>query len=379
MWSNILAQEKVKNNLRSLYESGKISHAYLFHGQEGTGKDAAAIEFAKLVNCLSPINSEACDKCDNCKSITSLKSRLLSFICALPSGKSGDSDNNPLENLAPADYEDYIQQLGQKSADPYYKLRLSNANNIKISSIRELVNKIYISQNTGDKKVFLISEADKMKQEAANALLKVLEEPPKNSMIILTTSRITSLPQTVIGRCHKIFFEPLSAADIREKLLKEYKSEYSSALIDISSKFSDGSYSRALELLELGIDEIRDRAIDYMIAILRKDYLNLTTIIKEISSRSDKSKLRYFFFFLNLWFRDLLKIKYFGENINKEDLANYDKYDRLQKFNKNFPEIDFYNIIMALEESERMIEQNISPQLIVTNLSFKIGNLVKAT
>src|SRR6187399_1918098 len=110
MWSNIIGQERVKDILKNIYSGGKISHAYIFYGNKGTGKDAAAIEFAKLLNCDDPVNgNEACDKCKSCVEISSLRSPVFKYIVALPSGKNeSDEDTSPLEKLEKEDFENYM-------------------------------------------------------------------------------------------------------------------------------------------------------------------------------------------------------------------------------------------------------------------------------
>jgi DNA polymerase III subunit delta' len=374
MWNNIIGQERVIEKLKSAFKSGKVSHACLFHGTGGTGKDAAAIEFAKLLNCRNIQNSdEACDKCENCKKISSLRSEYLQLICALPAPKTDESDSSPVEKLAGADFDLYMEQLELKSENPYHHISLPNANNIRINSIRDLVSKIYLSSPQGTTKVFLVSEADKMRQEAANALLKVLEEPPKNSVIILTTSRLNSLPQTIIGRCQNVHFEPLTEQQIQSKLSET--TDYSPKQIEISSKLSFGSYTRAVELLEMGIEDIRNSAIQYLVALLKDDYAEMVLISRTITAKNDKNKTRYFLFFLNIWFRDLLHTR-FGQQAK---IANIDMTDRLGKLNENYPDVDIYNIIMTLEEAEKLIGQNVQLTLILINLSFKLKHLIKKT
>lgn len=374
MWNNIIGQERVIEKLKSAFKSGKVSHAYLFHGTGGTGKDAAAIEFAKLLNCRNIQNGdEACNKCENCKKISSLRSEYLQLICALPAAKTDESDSSPVEKLAGADFDLYVEQLELKSENPYNHISLPNANNIRINSIRDLVSKIYLSSPAGTTKVFLVSEADKMRQEAANALLKVLEEPPKNSVIILTTSRLNSLPQTIIGRCQNIHFEPLTEQQIQSKLSET--TDYSPKQIEISSKLSFGSYTRAVELLEMGIEDIRNSAIQYLVALLKDDYAEMVLISRTITAKNDKNKTRYFLFFLNIWFRDLLHTR-FGQ---QSKIANVDMTERLGKLNENYPDVDIYNIIMTLEEAEKLIGQNVQLTLILINLSFKLKHLIKKT
>jgi DNA polymerase III subunit delta' len=372
MWSNITGQDAVIKKLISVYKSGKVPHAYLFHGVSGTGKDAMAIEFAKLLNCTNIQNSdEACDKCDNCKKIASLRSEYLQLISALPAAKSDETDSSPVEKLSGDDFKSYMEQLQMKSENPYHHISLESANNIRINSIRDLVSKIYLSTPAGNKKVFIISEAEKMRQEAANALLKVLEEPPKNSVIILTTSKLNSLPQTIIGRCQNIHFEPLTNEQIHAKLSET--TEYSKKQIEIASKLSFGSYTRATELLEMGIEDIRNTAIEYLISLLKNDYAEMVLICRNVTAKNDKEKTKYFLFFLNIWFRDLLNIRY----NRASQIANIDMEERLVKLNSNYPDVDIYNVITSLEEAERLIGQNVQLTLILVNLSFKLKHLIK--
>lgn len=375
MWNNIIGQKKVIEKIKSVYKSGKVAHAYLFEGTEGVGKDAVAIELAKLLSCKNILNgNEACDECESCKKISSFRSEYFKIICALPAGKSEETDSDPIEKLAASDFDSYIEQLRLKSENPYNHISLPNANNIRINSIRDLVSKIYLSAPSGYKKVFLVSEADKMRQEAANALLKILEEPPKNSVIILTTSKVNLLPQTIIGRCQKIHFEPLDEEQIKTRL--SAKTEYPEKQIELASRLCFGSYSRAARLLEMGIEEIRNYSLQYLLSLLKDNYAETVLISRNITAKNDKEKTRHFLFFLNIWLRDLLHVKNLnGADTNK--ITNFDLAERLTKLNNNYPKTDIFGIIMELEEAEKLISQNVQLTLILVNLSFKLKKLFK--
>jgi len=218
-----------------------------------------------------------------------------------------------------------------------------------------------------------------MKQEAANALLKVLEEPPKNSILILTTSRINTLPQTVIGRCQKIYFEPLPSELIKEKLssaLKENNDSASKEEMELASRLSSGSYTRAIELLELGISQLRENALSFLIALLTDNYVETVSIIRAITSKNDKKRTKYFLIFLNTWFRDLLLLKYQTEDTSYS-VSNLDVSDRLKRFNSKYPDTDIFSIITDLEESDKQITQNVQLNLILINLAFKLRKYIK--
>lgn len=381
MWTNLTSQEHIKDKLISLFVSRKISHAYLFYGSEGIGKDAAAIELAKLLNCENVQNGcDACDECYSCKSISAFKSEYLNFICALPTSKS-ESNGDPLESLSTSDFDEYLAELHKKAENPYHKINLANANNIRINSIRWLNSKIYLTGNEKKKKVFLISEADRMRQEAANSLLKILEEPPKNSIIILTTSKLNSLPPTITGRCQRLHFHPLTNDEVKEKILslkkkdKEELSEFGDKEIQLACQLCGGSITKAIELLNYGADEVRKEAVLFLLSILKNDPAEVVAIARNMSGKSKKDKPKFFLFLLNTWFRDLLQNKF---NVKKNSLiANQDLLDRLSSFNKNFPNTNIYDIILQLEEAEKMLGQNINPETLLIDLSFKLKRMIR--
>jgi DNA polymerase-3 subunit delta' len=381
MWNKIIGQQRVINQLTALYKSSRISHAFLFSGEAGVGKDAVAVEFAKLLNCTNVTDTQACDKCVNCKSISSLNHELLNFICALPSGRSDQSGSNPLESLSQSDYQNFLSELNKKSRNLYYRMSLANANNIRIDSIRELVRKIYLSSSAGTRRVFLISEAEKMKREAANALLKVLEEPPGSSILILTTSKPEQLPQTIIGRCQKISFETLPVDKIKENIIKESENnadyKFSNEEIELASSLSGGSYSRTLDLLNYGVKELRDTCLNFMISFLKKDYAELVSICRSVPSRSDKNKSRFFLYVLKIWFNDLLHVKNYSDNQKPLQISNTDLKERLITFRKNYPETDIFKIILQFEEAEKMLGQNVNPEFVLTNLAFHLKHFIK--
>lgn len=372
MWKNIAGQKRVKEKLSSIYFSGKIANAYLFYGPDGVGKDAAAIEFAKLLNCDNPSSKGSCDICSSCRKIQSLRSELLYLITALPRGASDDTGSDPVDKLSQSEFERYLEELEEKSINPYHKILIQGANNIRINSIRWLIEKIYLTSNEGKVKVFLISEADKMRQEAANALLKVLEEPPRGSLLILTSSKVNLLPETITGRCQGICFESLKTNEIIEKLSE--RSIWSEKDISLAAKLSGGSYANAEKFLNNGIKEYRDMVINFLISSIKNDYSELASVSKIVSSGNDRERTRYFLFILNLWFRDLMYVRH--GNVSESELVNYDLRDRLMRLNTNYPDADIFNIIKELEESERLLNQNVQPYLILVNLGIKLSELI---
>ena len=370
MWSNILGQERVKEILKNIFQSGKVSHAYIFYGAEGIGKDDAAIEFAKLLNCEDPVNgNEACDKCKSCMETDSFRSSLFKFITALPTGKNeSDEDTNPVEKLEKEDFEIYLEEMDSKISDKYHKISIPRANDIRISSIRQIRREIYMTGRSGKKKVFLISVCDQMNPQSANSLLKILEEPPKDSILILTTSRINSLLPTIIGRCQKIKFNNLS----KEQILSYIKSKgemIKDSEAEFYAQLSDGSITKSNEILGKNYLELRDKVLELLGALLTNQHLKLGNDIDFITGKKDKERVKQFLILLSIWFRDITAKSHDSDVM----IINKDKADRISKFVTNF-DSDNYKIINLIEEAIRDIDSNVFLDGMLYNLSYKINS-----
>lgn len=368
MWSNIYGHKRVIETLKKIYQSKKIANAYIFFGPEGIGKDTVAIEFAKLINCDSVINNaEACDKCQSCKQTQSLYSSIFKFITALPSGTSDNKkDTDPINTLSKTDFENYLGELEEKRKNPYHRITIPGANFIRIDSIRQLKNDIYLKGIKGKKKIYLISRADMMNIESYNSLLKILEEPPGDSLLILTTARINSLPATIIGRCQKIKFNPLHTSEI-EEYIRSIRKDFTEEEVKFYSRLSEGSIVKLLNLLNTNYVELRDNIVDLLRNIITNSFISISNEIKKIIENKDKDKIKYVLQVLQWWFRDVIYIS----NGKKEYVINIDRVDVLEKFSKNIKSGN-YKILNMLEDSLRDVDVNINPELALNKLFFNL-------
>lgn len=373
MWKNIIGQERIKDILKNIFQSGKISHAFIFYGNDGVGKDAAAVEFAKLLNCDEPVNgNEACDKCKSCLEINSFKSPLFKFIIALPAGKNEtDEDTNPLEKLEKEDFINYLEEIETKISDKYYSISLPGSNNIRIASIRQIKREIYMTGKSGKKKIFVISDCDMMNPQSANSLLKILEEPPKDSILILTTSRINSLLPTIIGRCQKIKFDSISKQNII-KYINQKDESISKLNADFFAELSDGSISKCNEILNKNFLELREKVLDLLTSVLTKQYLKIGNDIDFVIGKKDKERVKQFLILLAIWFRDITNKSYGNDDL----IINKDKLERMTKFVANFDSQN-YKIINSIEEAIKDIDSNIFLDLLLYNLTYKIQSYIQ--
>jgi DNA polymerase-3 subunit delta' len=156
VWNKIIGQERIKRILQQAVLAGKIPHAYLFTGPEGIGKDAIAIELAKVLNCDDPRSNgaEACDVCASCKAISSFQSPLIRLL--FPMAKADTWSQKDIEE----EVELAREQLALKAEDAYYNITLPRALEIKLDQIRNVRLETSRSVQPGKKRVVIISEAD---------------------------------------------------------------------------------------------------------------------------------------------------------------------------------------------------------------------------
>ncbi len=273
MFENILGQQKIKAILSGQIKSGKIPHAYIFMGQNGVGKKSTAAEFAKILNCttndFTKTDTGACGKCLNCEKIS--------------------KNSHPDFHLM-----DFAKQAEMLDED------FEKQKTIKIETVRYLQKEVSTKAHEAKWKFFIVEPAEKMNSAAANCLLKTLEEPPENTILILIAGHKETIPQTIVSRSQTLFFQPLEQDMIASYLMlnrsfSAAKAREIAALsegsIEEAEKLAEGNENEGLslwlklktkdmhisEMLELSRSISRDKAkaveyIDAMIAEAKKDF-----------------------------------------------------------------------------------------------------------
>lgn len=348
-WPRVIGQHRVKNNLLAVIKSGRLPHAYLFIGNEGVGKDAMALEFARVLLC-SARGEEACDTCQSCQSLNSMQHPDVRFITALPTGKGEDKEDGPLDKLSAADISAIQEQYRLKAENPYHRISIPRANQIKINSVRDLRRESAMSSLYKGRRIFIISNADEMNDASMNTLLKTLEEPPPDTLIILTTARPELLLQTIISRCQTVRFEPLREQEIEQALVEREHVENSQAAL--VARLANGSYIQALELLQTDVGEMRTQVLDFVRTVVANKFTNLAEEIEKLSAGKDRERVVRFLSLMMIWFRDAYVMMNGGEIINR------DQSDALRRFVANFPHADVAGAMQAVDHSISLIYKN---------------------
>ncbi|MEW6510269.1 MAG: DNA polymerase III subunit delta' [Bacteroidota bacterium] len=359
MWDRVIGQERVKRALLAACRSGRLSHAYLFYGAEGTGKDAMALELARVLRCEQG-GDEACGECSSCRNIASMQDPDVRFVTSLPAGKNEEKGQDPLEKLSEADLEAITGELRAKGADPYHRITIPRANLIKINSIRELRRESSMSTAFNRNKVFIISQADAMEAEGANTLLKTLEEPPGRTMLILTTAHPEALLPTIRSRCQLVRFDPLTEEEIRDALIG--RGEAAPEQAGLVARLANGSYTRARELLQEDMMQIRRDVVDLIRRALMDNVPELLDAVERVAGPKDRDETVRFLSFMLVWFRDALVLAHGGRVINLDQQAE------LASFMKNFPGADLTRALADVERAISLVERYAYIKLVLIQL-----------
>ncbi len=363
IWPRVIGQHRVKEILLSALRSNRLPHAYLFHGGEGVGKDAMALELARVLHCERH-REEACGECDSCARVNTAQHPDVRLVTALPLGKGETSVDAPLAKLTEAEVGLVQEQYRQKAVNPYYRVVIPRANIIKINSIREIRRESSMSTFDKRRRVFIVSQADQMGEEAAKTLLKTLEEPSGDTMFILTTAHRDALLPTILSRCQDVRFDPLTEQEIRDALIDREHVDAERA--SLAARLANGSYTRALDLLDDDMLQERKDVLSFIRNALGSNAVTLTAQIDELAEGKDRDRATRFLAMMLMWFRDALVLSRGGEVIN------LDQQDDLLRFVEKFPGADLVRVMSDIERAIFLVERNIYIKLIFLQLAVRL-------
>ena len=317
VFEQVLGQDKVINVLKNQIKNKNFSHAYLFAGERGCGKTSAAKIFAKAINCLNPKDGSPCLECENCRAIEE-----------------------------------------ETSLDV---VEMDAASNRRIDDIRNLRDNVIYPPANLKYKVYIIDEAHMITREAFNALLKIMEEPPKHLVFILATTEIDKIPKTILSRVQKFEFNKIDSSKIKEQIniiLKDQNVKMENEAIDLIITKAKGAMRDALSILDqvLSFDkkEFMLKDVEFILGSVGFEKINklVTSIIVKdqrqslndlLDIRNDgKSNLDIVDSLIN-FYRDLMVLKVSGDDMD------FENQDRLNFLKEKVDEISLDRILTSLD------------------------------
>ncbi len=368
-WDNVIGQDHVKQLLQTAVRNKRIAHAYLFYGIEGAGQDAIAIEFARVLLCRSG-SETACGECASCRKMDSLQHPNVTLIFPMPGGESPKSEDS--DSLDANVFEEVRKQTGEKSTNPYFHIEIPKAKVIPIRSIRAIKKESSMSSAEEGRKIFIIFDADAMKDEAANALLKVLEEPLEGTHFLLATSRRDALKQTIISRCQQVRCSLLQEEQIAQSLIRRRHVDSQRAAVIAS--LANGSYTRAVEMIDGDIDKFRNDAVQFLRSILGASAMKLLDEQDEYFTGNKRDNAEQLLSMLIVWFRDSMMIR----EGSPHHILNRDQEEDLNRFVQKFGRKNIEECLRIVEQSLELLRRNVYLPLVMLSLTVRLRTILHA-
>lgn len=310
-FKQIIGHEQIIGHMQNAIRQKKISHAYLLCGESGSGKRLVAEAFAKAVLCEEG-GIEACGKCKSCK--------------------QAESGNHP----------DIRVVVREKAT-------------LGVKEIREQVTAdVQIKPYSSEYKIYLIDEAEKMTEEAQNALLKTIEEPPEYAVFLLMVDRQELLLSTVLSRCVLLPFYPVATGKIKQFLMEE--KGVPDYLAESAAVFSGGLVGRAVQYTESeAFTEQREEVLHLVKYVDQMTMAEVMENVKLLASKKDAA-MEYLDMIL-LWYRDVLMYKA-TKDINALMFANEPEAVADQAKKRSFENLQ--GIVEALEQVKQRLKSNVN-------------------
>ena len=369
----IVGQDFNNSLLQRVIEHDRISHAYLFYGPEGSGHEGFALEFAAMLNCYST-SERPCGECPSCNKMKTLEHANLQLLFPIPLKSDQTPKSSPFKSFSQNEMEEIQNMIREKAKNPYLKISLTNAHNIPINFVREVKRKVYLKSQEKGWKVIVIFDAHLMTEQASNAFLKILEEPPPYTTFILTTSKLNKLMPTTISRCQPIYF-PYLPQELLESVLssKGIPDDHRNLIVRLSS----GDLNQAISISELGLRELKETMLEIMRAVAVWNVEKIYDIVGLLSSLYKQNREKFFLLIscISFWFHDATVLK---NGSPDAELIHSDLRTELSNFIQNFPDFDGFLLSSLVDNCIDFIQRNVYIYLALTDMLFGMHKAMKS-
>lgn len=322
MYGYDILHEAIAENLINSVRTGSAGHAYIFEGERGIGTLEAAKLFAAALVCAG--NNPPCTQCNACTMAKAGTHPDINFITS-PDGKK----------------------------------------NITVDVIRTIAKDAYTKPYESKKKVYIITYGDEMNEQAQNAFLKILEEPPEYAVFIILAENHETLLVTIRSRCTMIHFPPAKPEVLKRYLEKKYPEHADKT--DFAIKFSGGVFGKAEKILtDESFMPLREKALDRLPDLISKNAAAAYDIAEYLEENKDEVDL-IFEFWLS-FFRDIMLIQNGGRGL----ILNSDMFDKLCGISARIDEKSTANAIEQIILAQKMRKRYVSLHSLALRLAFNI-------
>lgn len=379
LFKDIIGQEQVKQRLIKSAKEGRIPHAQLFTGPEGTGKLALAIAYAQYISCHNKGEDDSCGNCPSCHKFAKLIHPDLHFVfpIILSDRKSdSDDDKGPSGKISDAFLLQWREVLLANpyigESDWYEMIGAENKQGIiGTTESSEVIRKLSLKSFESDYKTMIIWLPERMNQQAANKLLKLIEEPPLKTIFLMVSENPTQLLKTILSRTQIIKVPPVHRDSIALALVDRH--QLNPAKASEISRVSNGSYQNALKLISSEVDsQYFTMFRDLMRLCYSNNVLGLLDWVDELVALGREQQKEMLSDSLRL-LRESLML-----NMELDDISYLagEEYDFGKKFSPFINRSNIYQIFNEINLAIDHISRNGNPHIVFTDMSMKLVKLI---
>lgn len=370
-FNDIIGNEDAKRALVSMADSGKVAHAMLCYENEGCGALPLVLAYYQYLNCQNRHDGDSCGECPSCKRISKLIHPDLHFVFPVNAGSKVSASEKPTSDS----YLKYWREL--LLADPYFlESDLYSAlgiegksGNIAVAEAKSILEKLSLSSVEDGYKAVVVWLPEKMNAETANKLLKVVEEPPENTVFLFVTHSPEKVLQTIFSRCQSLRVLPLSKEEVARTLHEQFS--FSQDKAQIFAGLSGGSIGRALHLSGDNEENTRfmDLFADLLGGVTGKDLLSALEASEMIAALESREKQKAFCTFAAECIRKIFMVKQ-GlvsiAGIREEEMP----------FFQNAAKVCSVNFCMktgaVLDKASALIDRNVNAKIVFCDLADRL-------
>ncbi|MBQ3121320.1 MAG: DNA polymerase III subunit delta [Bacteroidaceae bacterium] len=369
-FKDIIGQQTLKERLLRSVEDNRLAHALLLTGPGGNGKLPIAVALARYILCSNRADGDACGRCPSCVKIDKLMHSDLHFVFPVKKKKNTPSDRNPVSD----DYITEWREIFQKS--PYFsysdwltKLEVENQQPIIYErESSEILHKLTMKSREGGWKIMIIWLPEKMNEACANKLLKIIEEPPAETLFLLVSENAEPILPTILSRTQQIEIPRIADTDIAEALMQRY--------------VLDGQTARAIAAQSGGDWEKAEGML--VVNSTKAQYLELFMTLMRMAYRRDIRAMKQWSEQVAALGRERQKalLEYCQRMIRENFIMNFkraemlylsrEEHDFSVRFSPFVNENNIFGIMEELSEAQKHIEQNVNAKMIFFDMALRM-------
>lgn len=370
-FAEIKGLDEIKNSLQYATENNHVAHAYLMHGRPGSATLTMAQAFAMYINCESPVDGDACGQCASCRKMSKGIHPDQHFVYPVfsTSGAGKDKQRAAIQE----EWRKFIQQNPYASL-PQWAAQIEAENKqcaIAVEESRNIVKAVSLKAFEAKYKMVYIWLPEKMNASAANALLKVLEEPPDSTVFLLISQDIENIMTTITSRCQIVHIRPFTPDELTDMLINQYEVE--SQVAQEVAVQAEGSLFDALQFSEAGTFDEKDLFREWMRLCYANKFSELAFKAEDFQKKSREEQKGLLRYGINVM-RELL-IFHAGSHALMR--MGEEQQQFLKGFGKVVKEHHLEQLFILLQDAIYHIERNASPKITFMNLSIAISRTMK--